>query len=133
MKCSAIWYRALQECGYDAYGNPTTSGLPFASFMKDKRSVLSRFFFLWPFFVIFCILNILSHLVIFAALPLALFVAYMLQWVAQKAALWAPANMRRMDRTVSRTFQHLHRLRCASSHFSPDALPASASGSASDG
>ncbi|KAI9826321.1 MAG: palmitoyltransferase akr1 [Thelocarpon impressellum] len=99
MHCTGIWHRALAECGYDEAGNPTSSGLPFAAYMKDKRVALSRFFFLWPFFVVFCVVMILSHMVIFAAVPIAAVAAYGLQWAAQQALQWAPADMKHLHRT----------------------------------
>ena len=99
MKCTRIWHRALEECGYDEDGNPKPSGLPFASLMRGKKVAMSRFFFLSPFLILICILMILSFMPIFVAVPLAGIVAYSLQWVVQQALQWAPTDMKHMDRT----------------------------------
>lgn len=101
MKCTRIWHRALGECGYDEDGNPTSSALPFASHLKGNKAAMSRFFFLWPFLILISVLLILSKMVIFAAVPIALAVGYSLQWVAMQALQWAPIDMKHMHRTVS--------------------------------
>jgi palmitoyltransferase ZDHHC13/17 len=93
------WHRALSECGYNADG--TSRDFPLSFMVKDTRTFLSRAIFLWPFVIIFCGLYILSHMVVYAAIPIALVVAYSLQWVAQKLLRWAPPNMKNIHHTVS--------------------------------
>ena len=100
-KSSVIWHRALAECGYDEDGNTIGSALPFASRIKGKRKEMSQFFFLWPFLIMWCVIMILSHMVIYAAVPIAALTGYGLQWVAQQALQWAPTDMKHMHRTVS--------------------------------
>ncbi|KAI9702573.1 MAG: palmitoyltransferase akr1 [Candelina mexicana] len=99
MKATRIWHRALAECGYDEEGNSAASYLPFASYLKNNRGVMTKFFFLWPFLIIFFVIYILSHMVVYAAVPIALVVGYSLQWVAQQALRWAPTGMKHMHRT----------------------------------
>ncbi len=101
MKATRIWHRALAECGYNEEGNFNASYLPFASYFKSNRGVITKFFFLWPFLIIFSVILILSHMVVYAAVPIALVVGYSLQWVAQQALHWAPTGMKHMHRTVS--------------------------------
>jgi len=100
MKTARMWEQALNDCGYDSDGYSKKLPLPFASVIK-QRSFLTRFFFLWPFFVIPTVMYILSGMVIYAAVPIALFCAYLLQWAAQQVLHWAPADMKHLHRTVS--------------------------------
>ena len=99
MHCTGIWHRALEECGYDEDGNPTTSVLPFATYMKGNKAAMSRFFFLWPFCLLLCVFWILSAMPIFVGLPLAMFTGYSLQWVAMQALRWSPVDLKHMHRT----------------------------------
>ncbi|KAI9675367.1 MAG: palmitoyltransferase akr1 [Caeruleum heppii] len=99
MKCTGIWYAALAECGYDEGGNTSRLFLPLSRLVENSRSFFSRFIFLWPFVIIFVVLWILSRMVVFAALPLAAFIAYGLQWVAVQSLQWAPTDLKQMHRT----------------------------------
>lgn len=91
------WHRALSECGYNADG--TSRDFPLSFVVKDTRTFLSRVIFFWPFIIIFCGLYILSHMVVYAAIPISIVVAYSLQWVAQKLLRWAPPNMKNIHHT----------------------------------
>jgi len=99
MRSTRIWHRALTESGYDEDADPKGAPFPYGSFVK-QRGFIAKFFFLWPFIVLYVIMSILSHMVVFAAVPIALFLAYFLQWAAQQALRWAPSDMRHMHRTV---------------------------------
>jgi len=66
-----------------------------------QRTYLNRFFFLYPLFMIPVTLGLLSSMVIYAAVPLALFSSYALQWLAQQVLTWAPSDMRHIHKTVS--------------------------------
>lgn len=92
------WHRALTESGFRTDGTIKTFALPYTSFIKSRR-FLNRFFFLCPFVVLVLVFSILSKMVIYAAVPLSLFCAYFLQWVAQQVLLWAPSDMRHLHRT----------------------------------
>jgi palmitoyltransferase ZDHHC13/17 len=98
MNTTRQWHRALTECGYHKDGRPRY--FPF-SFVKDRRSFMSKFFLFWPFVGLFCVIWLLSHLVVFAAIPIAAIVGYGLHEVAQQALKWAPPGMNHMHRTVS--------------------------------
>lgn len=100
MKSQRTWHRALMECGYDGNGNMRKFPLPFAS-QLTQRANLNRFYFLYPFLVVFVVISVLSNFVIYAAIPLALFLAYLLQWGAQQLLTFAPPDMRHVQRTVS--------------------------------
>lgn len=102
MKTERIWHRALKECGYDDEAMPVTLEFPLSSrLLKDKRAFMNKFFFLFPFLIVWVMLMIASHMVVFAGIPLALFAGYSLQWLAQKMMEYAPSDMRHMHKTVS--------------------------------
>ncbi|KAK5146745.1 hypothetical protein LTR04_000982 [Oleoguttula sp. CCFEE 6159] len=91
------WHRALAACGYDEDGNPET--FPLSFIIKDRRGFVSKFFFLWPFLVIFCALYVLSNMVVYAAVPITFVTVFCLQWTAQQLLRWAPSDMNHMQRT----------------------------------
>jgi palmitoyltransferase len=101
MKCTHLWHRALEECGYDEDGNPISSSiLPFASYMIGSKTAMSRFFFLWPSLILICVFLIVSKMPVVFGVPLAVVVGYGLHWVALQALQWAPVDMKHMHRTV---------------------------------
>ncbi|KAH0566140.1 palmitoyltransferase akr1 [Trichoglossum hirsutum] len=100
MRTSHIWRKALSDCGYDDEGNPKSMTIPLGHLVKDKKSFAVKFFFLWPFLMTWCVIAILSNMVIYAAIPIALAVAFGMQWIAQEFLQWAPNDMKSMDRTV---------------------------------
>ncbi|KAF2094093.1 palmitoyltransferas-like protein akr1 [Rhizodiscina lignyota] len=91
------WQRALSDGGYNPDGSARS--FPLSSIVKDRRWFLSRFFFLWPTVILFIVLNIMSHMVIYLSIPISLFVAYFLQWVAQQALRWTPPDMKGLHKT----------------------------------
>ena len=102
MKTERIWQRALKESGYDEDAKAKVLEFPMSSyFMKDKRAFMKKFFFLWPFLILWTMVMISSHMVVFAGVPLALLAGYSLQWVAQQVLEYAPSDMRHIHRTVS--------------------------------
>ncbi|KKK26099.1 putative palmitoyltransferase (SidR) [Aspergillus ochraceoroseus] len=98
MNTTHVWYRALNECGYGFDGNKKVLPMGLTSWVRDKN-IMSKYFFLWPFFLIFVVLWILSNLVIYAAIPLAIVAVFGLQWVAQKAASQGPSEYRVLQKT----------------------------------
>ena len=104
MKTERIWQRALKETGYTEDAKPKTLEFPLSAWLlRDKRAFMNRFFFLFPFLIIWIMIMMLSHMVIYAAVPLTLFVGYSLQWVALQVMEYAPSDMRHMHKTVSQT------------------------------
>lgn len=102
MKTERIWYRALRECGYEEDGKPKTIDFPMSSYLlKDKRAFMTKFFFFFPFLIIWTMIMVSSHMVVYAGVPLALFAGYGLQWIAQQVMEYAPSDMRHMHKTVS--------------------------------
>lgn len=101
MKTEAIWHRALKECGYDEDGMPRSLEFPLSSWLlKDKRGFMNRFFFFWPWLMIWIMIMISSHMVVFAGVPIALLAGYSLQWVATQLLEHAPSDMRSIHKTV---------------------------------
>ncbi|GMF80284.1 unnamed protein product [Aspergillus oryzae] len=102
MNTTRVWYRALDEYGYDLDGNAKVSSSGLASWVRNK-SLMSKFFFLWPFAIVFAAVWILSNMVVYAAIPMMLVTVFGLQWVAQKAASQGPSEYRILQKTVSLT------------------------------
>ena len=98
MKSANIWYRALAECGYDNDGNPKALPLGLTSLVKS-RTAMARFFFLWPFLILFIVVSILSHFVIYIGLPLSFAASFSMQWAANQLAKWGPPDYRSMHKT----------------------------------
>ncbi|KAH0537006.1 hypothetical protein FGG08_006178 [Glutinoglossum americanum] len=99
MKTTYIWHKALSDCGYDDEGNPKSMTIPLGYLVKEKKSFAVKFFFMWPFLMIWCVVAILSHMVVYAAIPIALVAVYGMHWVAQEVLQWAPNDMKSMHRT----------------------------------
>ena len=100
MKSTRIFHRALDECGYDEIGNPKILPLGLSSIVLNK-SAMGKFFFFWPFLCILIVFTILSKMVIFAAVPIALITAVGLQWIAGQVCQWCIHEYRSLHRTVS--------------------------------
>jgi palmitoyltransferase ZDHHC13/17 len=99
MNTTRFWYRALNDCGYDAEGNTRVLPLGLTMLLRNK-SVTSKFFLFWPFAIVFMAVWILSHVVIFAAVPLCLVAVFALQWVAQQVANNGLGESRTLQKTV---------------------------------
>lgn len=109
LNTEASWHRALRECGFDEDGHPATPSWPGASyFLKDKRTFVTRFLFLWPFLLVWVVITTVSHAPVYLGIPLAFVFAYSLQWCAQQVMEYAPSDMRQFHKTVSTTPFFLH-------------------------
>lgn len=100
MNTLRLWYRALDECGYGTDGNFKVLPMGLTKCIRSK-SVMWKFFFYWPFFMVLVGVWILSNMVIFAAVPISLVVLFALQWVAQQVANQGPSEYRMLQKTVS--------------------------------
>ena len=100
MNSTGAYHRALKDLNCNSDGTVKQLPLPYTSFIKT-RPFLNRFFFLFPFALLFIVFAILSSMPIFAAVPLAIFLAYSLQWAAQQVLQWAPADMKHLQKTVN--------------------------------
>lgn len=99
MNTLRVWGRALDDAGFDTDGKPRSLPLGLTPYVRSK-AVMSKFFFLWPFLMVFVAVWILSNMVIFAAVPIMLVSMFALQWVAQQAANRAPSEYRVLQKTV---------------------------------
>ncbi|KFZ07484.1 hypothetical protein V501_06398 [Pseudogymnoascus sp. VKM F-4519 (FW-2642)] len=100
MKTTFAWHKALKECGYKEDGSLAAFDFPTPPyFIQNKRSAMAKFFFFWPFLIIWSMLMIMSHMVVYAGIPIALLVGYCLQLLAQKAMAYAPSDMRQIHKT----------------------------------
>ena len=110
MNTTAAWCRALADCGYHEDGTPRSF---LGSNFIRRKATMQRFYFLWPFLMIWSVVAILSQMVIYAAVPLALFLGYTLQWFAIQLLPFASSEMKHIHHTVS--------LRINSGDFETDA------------
>lgn len=104
MNTLPLWLRALDECGYEPDGNLRIFPLGLTGFLRSK-SLMWKFFFFWPFFMVAAGAWIFSNLTIFVAVPFAAVVLFLLQWVAQQIASRGPADYRILQKTVSKYFK----------------------------
>ena len=98
MNTKRQWHRALAVTGYKPDGTPKEFPIPG---VKDTRWFLSRFIFFWPFLILFFALSLVSHYPVFAGVPFAVILAYLMQLAAQKLLRWGPSNMKSIHHTVS--------------------------------
>jgi palmitoyltransferase ZDHHC13/17 len=98
MRSTRMWHRALSESGYDEDANPKTLPLGLTSLAKDRR-VTGKFFFLWPFLILWVVISILSGMPIYAGLPISLVASFAMQKIATYLAQWGPPDYRHIHRT----------------------------------
>lgn len=98
MNTLPLWLRALDECGYEPDGSLRIFPLGLTGFLRSK-SLMWKFFFFWPFFMVAAGAWIFSNLTIFVAVPFAAVVLFLLQWVAQQIASRGPADYRILQKT----------------------------------
>jgi palmitoyltransferase len=98
MNTLRVWYRSLNERGYEADGTQKVAPMGLSSFMRNK-SVMAKFFFLWPWLTILVALWMLSHLAIFMSVPLVLVTVFGMQYVAQQVANKGPSEYRILQKT----------------------------------
>jgi palmitoyltransferase ZDHHC13/17 len=93
------WQRSLSEYGYDSDGNPKTLPMGLATVVRNK-SILSKFFFLWPFLTILIAMWIVSNMSLYVSVPLVLAALFGFQWIAQQVVNGAPSEFRALQKTV---------------------------------
>ena len=98
MKSERQFHRALSDQGYKSDGQPRVLPFGLASMIRD-RSKMSKFFFLYPFLIVFVGLYIISHFTIYIAVPAAFGVAFAMQYVAQYLGNHGPADYRQIHKT----------------------------------
>lgn len=97
MNSTKQWQKALADCGYTETGGPVQ--FPFSFITSDRRYFITRFFFFWPFLMLFSSIYILSGLPIFIGVPTAIVAWGGLQWIGQQLLRWAPLNMKHIHHT----------------------------------
>jgi palmitoyltransferase len=102
LNTAAAWHKALYECGYDEEGNPIVPSWPGASYLlKDRRGFTTKFFFLWPFVLVWATLFLFARMPVYAGIPFGLLAAYTVQWVGKQLLAYAPPDMRQFEKTAS--------------------------------
>jgi palmitoyltransferase len=99
MKTTHVWQRALSECGYNSQGYPITLPLGLGGLLRTK-SIISKFFFLWPFLMIFTAVSFLSTFSIYVAVPLCVVFLGLMHFAAQWVANKGPPDYRMLQKTV---------------------------------
>ncbi|OAX83261.1 hypothetical protein ACJ72_02382 [Emergomyces africanus] len=98
MKTAHVWYRALNECGYDREGNLRMLPLGLTNLVRTKQFT-SKFFFFWPFLVILFSIFTLSNMVIYISIPVTIGIVFGMQWIAQRVANLGPPEYRELQKT----------------------------------
>ncbi|KAK4123121.1 ankyrin [Parathielavia appendiculata] len=100
LNTAAAWHKALYECGYDEEGNPVVPSWPGASYLlKDRRGFTTKFFFLWPFVLVWATITLFARMPVYAGIPFGLLAAYTAQWVGKQLLTYAPPDMRQFEKT----------------------------------
>ena len=97
MNSVRMWFRALGACGYKPDGHPKEHTVNWLM----RPNILTKFYFIFPFFTLFVAMYLLSGLPIFAAVPFTLIFVYGMQWLAQKLLQSMPADLNHIHKTVS--------------------------------
>ncbi|OQE42271.1 hypothetical protein PENCOP_c004G00141 [Penicillium coprophilum] len=98
MNTLRVWYRSLNERGFEPDGTQKVVPLGLSNFVRNK-SIMAKFFFLWPFLIILIAIWMLSNLSIFVAVPLVLVTVFGMQYVAQQFANKGPLEYRVLHKT----------------------------------
>ncbi|QKX59009.1 uncharacterized protein TRUGW13939_06138 [Talaromyces rugulosus] len=98
MRSTRAWHRALNDCGYDPNGNLKT--LPMGmTMLVHSKSLLTKFFFLWPFNIIFWAIWVISEFAIYIGVPVAAVLIFGMQYLAQLVANRGPGEFRVLQKT----------------------------------
>ena len=98
MNTSRSWLRALSDHGLGTDGNPITLPLNLHTFLRNKK-FMTRFYFIYPFFIIWIGLYIIAHNSIYVSVPLTIASTFGLQWLAQYAGSYGPLEYRQIHKT----------------------------------
>lgn len=99
MNTLRIWNRALAERGYEPDGTQKPVPMGLTNIVRNK-SLMAKFFFLWPFLTILIAIWMLSNLPVFLGVPVTLATLFGMQWIAQQIANRGPAEYRILQKTV---------------------------------
>jgi palmitoyltransferase len=98
MNTLRVWYRSLNERGYEPDGSQKAVPFGMSSFVRNK-SLMAKFFFLWPFLTILLAIWLLSHLAIYVSVPVTLVTVFGMQYIAQQVANKGPSEYRILQKT----------------------------------
>lgn len=99
MNSLRVWNRALDERGLESDGTSKPAPMGMA-YLINNRSMVTKFFFFWPFVTIFIALWMLSNLVVYIAVPVAVATIFGMQYGAQQVANNGPMEYRNLHKTV---------------------------------
>ena len=98
MNSKGPYIQALKDQGYDAHGQPKQLPFNLSSFFRDKSKV-SKFLYIFPFFIMIICAWIIAHFSIYIGLPLSLVVGIALQWSAQWIGQQGPPEYHAIHKT----------------------------------
>ncbi|KAJ5621218.1 hypothetical protein N7528_006001 [Penicillium herquei] len=98
MNTLRVWNRALAEHGYEPDGTQKLVPMGLSNIVRNK-SLMAKFFFLWPVLTILIALWMLSQLPVLLGVPLTLATLFGMQWLAQQVANRGPSEYRVLQKT----------------------------------
>lgn len=99
MNTTHVWHRSLSEAGFNPSGSPKAASY-LTYLASDSRIALARFFFFYPFPILYICFNIVSALPVYFGLPAAAAMFFALQWGGQQILLRAAVpNMKHTHHT----------------------------------
>ena len=99
MNTVPVWHKALSEAGFEANGTPKSAS--YVSYLGgDSKIALSRFFFFYPWAILYVCFSIVSILPVYFGLPIATAIFMMLQTGGQRLLKTTSVpNMKHIHRT----------------------------------
>ena len=83
MNTVPVWQRSLSGAGFNPNGTPKPAS--YLSYIaSDKSLALSRFFFFYPFLILYICLNTVTVFPVYFGLPAAALMFFALQWIGQQ-------------------------------------------------
>jgi palmitoyltransferase ZDHHC13/17 len=98
MNTMVPYRRALKDQGYGPDGHLRTLPLNLHTILRN-RSTMSKFYFLWPFLIIFSGLYIISNYSIYVSVPVTIALSFAMQYLAQYAGTWGSPDFRQIHKT----------------------------------
>ncbi|KAI5289090.1 palmitoyltransferase akr1 [Ascosphaera aggregata] len=93
-----LWHRSLKDHGYTLSGDPVHLTLGLERFVRNK-SLVRRWFFLWPFLMVLGSIYLVSNLPVYVGLPALFIWVFIMQFTAQKVGSVAPPEFRDIQKT----------------------------------
>ncbi|KAI5292721.1 hypothetical protein KEM55_007566, partial [Ascosphaera atra] len=93
-----MWNRALRDSGYTPQGEPVQMALGLERFFRNPN-YLKKFFFLWPFPMVYGGLCFVSSMPVYLGIPATLLFSFAMQFVAQRVGSSGPPEFKDLQKT----------------------------------